>query len=111
MSPHLLYARVGLVHQGGLLCSEKVGEGGRVAEQSFFTPPPAQARPVKSTHPPKRGSGGAVWVREGHAGQGSPSLDAECWGEGWSRGHQVSAKPRGGTVILCIHGFSICESA
>ena len=38
------------------MCSEKVGEGGRVAEQGFFTPPPVQARPAKFTHSPKRGS-------------------------------------------------------
>ena len=50
-------------------------------------------------------------MTEGHAGQGSPSLDAECCGEAWGRGHHVSTNPRGGTVILYIHGFSICESA
>lgn len=52
------------------MCSEKVGEGGRVAEQGFFTPPPVQARPVKFTHPPERqqwcsmGDGGPCWARQ-----------------------------------------------
>lgn len=93
------------------MCSEKVGEAGRVAEQGLLHPS-SSAGQANEIHPPtqerqrrcRMGDGGPCWARQ-------PSLGAECCREGWGRGHQVSTNPRGGTVILYIQGFSICESA
>lgn len=109
-----LHARVHLVHQGDLLCSGEVGEGGGVAGQGFLTPPPPGARAANHPPPTKRVN---KWYDLGTAPRVGTGCRLNSWSPCWARqailrflsiwgktrtggisGRQANANSCGGTV-------------